>query len=451
MSGPKSSVYTLTATRQRILAEERRKEIERQRQIAEQRRIQKLCKEEREKISVHKKDLSSFAGKFTEDLKKSEELFARTGKGEDFSKKVDSLENFIRNLQSSIKITDNMTLEELQEKNLEIIAGIAKVKAIFKQVKMAAQQNNSALISDLEDTVSKGFNTSFAELDYNPTPESDNVTTITEMKINIEAEMQKRQQYISLSQNLQEKLKNASEFLDTISDGAFLKNFSAVSIIPLLKECDKAEEEYQKLNAKYESLLTKYQALCKMLKKPKEKTICSEESIAFLQKEIKEMEMIIADDDEQSYISDCIDEVMSEMGYIVLGARDIQKKSGKRFHNDLYSYSDGTAVNVTYSEDGKISMELGGLDEIDRIPNETESYKLCEDMEDFCDDFSEIEKRLAKKGVILKDRLSMLPPTSDYAQIINTSDYKMIAKTENLAVKSTKSNYSNNKKLRKEI
>ena len=116
---------------------------------------------------------------------------------------------------------------------------------------------------------------------------------------------------------------------------------------------------------------------------------------------------------------------MEDMGYTVLGRRDVTKKNGKHFQNRLYTYGEGTAVNVTCSPDGRIAMELGGIDDCDRLPDEREALVLCDSMESFCDDFREIEKRLLAKGVILAERISLLPPGAEYAQIINTSDYDM--------------------------
>ena len=126
---------------------------------------------------------------------------------------------------------------------------------------------------------------------------------------------------------------------------------------------------------------------------------------------------------------------MEEMGYIVIGSREVTKKNGKHFRNELYTYGEGTAVNVTYSSDGKIAMELGGVDTTDRLPNDQETSILCKSMELFCDDFKEIERRLLTKGVVLADRISLLPPDAEYAQIINTADYHMTEKTETLQTK----------------
>ena len=121
---------------------------------------------------------------------------------------------------------------------------------------------------------------------------------------------------------------------------------------------------------------------------------------------------------------------MRDMGYEVIGRRAVTKKSGKHFESELFSYADGTAVNVTVADDGHIAMELCGLDAIDRLPDDAESERLCGYMETFCEDFGEIERRLAEKGVALRNRIQRLPPNVEYAQILNVSDYEMRGEVE---------------------
>jgi hypothetical protein len=128
---------------------------------------------------------------------------------------------------------------------------------------------------------------------------------------------------------------------------------------------------------------------------------------------------------------------MQEMGYTVVGNRDVVKRNGKRFRNELYLFDEGTAVNVTYSSDGQITMELGGIGLEDRLPTAAESASLSSDMRTFCDDYSEIERRLRKKGIITK-RISILPPDEQYAQIINVADYNMSVNVSEYEAKGSK-------------
>ena len=94
-------------------------------------------------------------------------------------------------------------------------------------------------------------------------------------------------------------------------------------------------------------------------------------------------------------------------------------------------------------------MELGGLDTTDRLPDAHETARLVGSMERFCSDFPEIERRLAARGVVLAQRISMLPVSPEYAQIINTTDYEMTAKAETLQAKKQR-RPSRRKALRKE-
>ena len=51
------------------------------------------------------------------------------------------------------------------------------------------------------------------------------------------------------------------------------------------------------------------------------------------------------------------------------------------------------------------------------------------------------------KGVVLADRIALLPPSAEYAQIINTTDYHMTEKTYKLQAKKKRQNIRKEKKL----
>ena len=234
-----------------------------------------------------------------------------------------------------------------------------------------------------------------------------------------------------LSTALLAKVAQTKLNFESITDSTFRKNFVTVSITPLLKECDK----YLRLYEETTDLRIEYKVVCEMAGESEKAFEISPTTIQNIQNEITRLRKKIARDDEKSYISKCLDEVMSDMGYDVIGHREVTKKSGKHFKNELFSYEDGTAVNVTLSNDGHIAMELCGLDDTDRLPEAEESEKLCEHMESFCEDFGEIERRLAEKGVILRKRIQRLPPSVEYAQILNVSEYKLTGDVEHFNYK----------------
>ena len=75
-------------------------------------------------------------------------------------------------------------------------------------------------------------------------------------------------------------------------------------------------------------------------------------------------------------------------------------------------------------------MELGKPDRVDRLPSDTETEMLVHEMEAFCHDFAEIEERLRAYGVEVADRITMLPPTAEHAQIINVEEYAFRRESE---------------------
>ena len=156
----------------------------------------------------------------------------------------------------------------------------------------------------------------------------------------------------------------------------------------------------------------------------------SEDSSVELSSEVERLEKALVKQHEQAYICECVNQVMSDMGYDLIGERSVTKRNGKRFRNELFSFNDGTAVNVTYSPNGQISMELGGIAREDRLPSAEEVSVLTQDMETFCGEFAEFERRLRDKGVIVGDRIALSPPTADYAAIINVTDYEVEASTQ---------------------
>jgi hypothetical protein len=236
----------------------------------------------------------------------------------------------------------------------------------------------------------------------------------------------------TLSLELRTRVQSAIEKANNINNDDFIKNFSAVTVKPLIKECQDYIKNMETYGTEFEELEAEYIVLCSQLHIAAKKFIISESGVAELKTEIAKLQNELLEDSEQEYIADVIDEVMEKMGYDLIGSREVTKKNGKRFRDELYTFSEGTAVNIRYDNQGKIAMELGGIDSTDRLPSSSEASRLEDEMVTFCDKFTEFEKRLAAKGIVCKNRVSHLPPKAEYAQIINTSDYDMKSAVETL-------------------
>lgn len=430
MSGPKSSRYTLTPEQRRILAEQRA--IERRKSVA------------LESIKRNNKRLLQIGSMFTSAKDVSGELLSRCGNDGGFASKLLELENVIAPIAPIISKTNNDDVNSLESTSKEVAASLVKAEKIASELSAISAKNEIALHASLSADIDKGFSTSFADM------QTVSQTTISEIKSKIRSQLIEMKNNQNLPKELIDELNSTLSKIESIENEAFLKNFSSVTVSPLLKRCKQYLNEYEACHEEFEKLYAEYIALCDLYFYVAQEYPCCNASIEVLNAEIKRIKETVDADDEQAYISDCLDEVMEKMGYTVIGSREVTKKNGKRFHNELYTYGEGTAVNVTYSSDGKIAMELGGIDATDRLPDSHETAVLCESMENFCEDFKEIEKRLLAKGVVLADRISLLPPSAEYAQIINTADYRMTEKAETLQTKKQRRTATKRKALRKE-
>ncbi len=229
---------------------------------------------------------------------------------------------------------------------------------------------------------------------------------------------------LDLSRELINEIRNAIRNLDGITQAERLSTFDSITVKRIFRDMEAYQLECERKEAEFREALLRYQMLCDMAGRLEERDITFSDEEA-LEEAITEMEKIVVKQKEQAYIADCVDEVMQDMGYDLIGHRQVRKKSGKQFKNELYRFGEGTAVNITYSPEGQISMEMGGIDREDRIPTAEETDVLTHDMESFCGEFAEFERRMKEKGVIVGNRIALMPPTADYAAIINVSDYEM--------------------------
>lgn len=430
MSGPKTSSYYLTPEQRRILREAR--ELERKTRASYERKEQ-LRKSIMSMISttdscIERADLIS--GESTQKIVGLEEL-----------KQIRETVAELAIVANNVTIQNGLEELQEQEKILKKAYEQLYTKKIIVETRLASVEQK--FHEELKETVVSGFQLSFANIGNNREIKSNPYILKIQNGLNEISDL-----YIS--DDLKQKWIQIQNKAKEISNVDFIKNFYAMTVLPFVKECQQYSELYQQCGDAYERLLQEYKLLVKETGIVAEDIPFSESAIEHLQSEIVRLEQIASEAEEQAYISQCIDEVMLEMGYNLIGSREVTKKSGKHFRNELYLFDEGTAVNVTKSDDGQITMELGGLDNADRIPTASESHQLCENMCEFCEDYEEIEKRLAKKGIKTK-RISILPPEEQYAQIINVEDYNMKEDVEHFEATQKRQQRTSNAALHKEV
>ncbi len=415
MSGPKSSRYTLTEEQRRILAAQR--ELERRKSVAAG------------AVRRHHRKLLQIGSGFSDADKVARELRDRKGDDGGFAAAFGELEVLVKTATSAASGIDPSNVDSLEAAVGILEVCVEKADVLQRTLSAVAAQNEASLRAGLKADLDKGVGKSFA--DIRPADEQ----TIDEKKETLCKPLLQLKHDPFLPLPWKDKLDRVIDGVQAIDNAAFLKNYAALTVTPLVKECRQARDEYERCHKDYETLYAEYTALCELHGATAKEYPCCEASVEQLRGEIQRICKNADEDDEQAYISECLDEAMEEMGYAVLGSREVTKKNGRRFRSELYTYGEGTAVNVTYSSDGRIAMEIGGLDIDDRLPDARETAHLCTCMERFCGDFGELEKRLLARGVVLAERVSLLPPSADHAQIINTSDYHMHTPSEKLHLK----------------
>ena len=367
-------------------------------------------------------------------------LEEETGKSNELQNMVNSLHEEIIDFLKREQFSDADTLDTLEEKSKKWEDKLSQIQKTANRIEHIAEPNNQDLFSIMSEKVNTEYYGESEPVILGE--ETENTENFNEIKKSILLALDDLEDTPELPENLRKRIASSRIQADRFENVQMLSNFRSLTLIPLAEEISLFKEKYEE----YLDLRLDYEAICVLRGIQPVQTTYSAAMIPFLKAEIQKIETEMDHEDEQAYIQQCLDEVMSDMGYEVLGHRNVEKKNGKKFSNDLYSFSDGTAVNITSSSDGMIAMEFGGIDTIDRIPDETERSQLAEEAGIFCEKQKEIEARLESKGVLVGKRISILPPDGAYAQIINISDYELEKEPERFEIKRKKKSGTLNKR-----
>lgn len=419
MSGPKTSEYTLTPEQRANLNAQNRCDSSILACIERIRVLQNQLSVSLGSVQIYDNCGNDESVAFTNRLK--EKMSEIESLKKTLSDRFDTMSGYQR--PGVITISD----EELSRKKaiLEKLNTVKKeTTKLLKDVEGCIKQSaelKSQISSDIQENLGDAFSLSWDVPQVPDTPVvKDDITTTLISLLSTP----------TLPLELRVKVQNAIDKANSIHNDDFIKNFNAVTVKPLIDECQDYIKNIEIYGAEFEELEAEYKILCADAHITPKMFTMSESGIAELKAEISKLEAEALENSEQEYIAEAIDEVMEEMGYDLIGSREVTKKSGKRFRDELYTFSEGTAVNIRYDNQGKIAMELGGIDKTDRLPSSSEASRLEDEMVAFCDKFTEFEKRLAAKGIVCKNRVRHLPPKAEYAQIINSSDYDMKTEVE---------------------
>lgn len=416
MSGPKVSVYTLTAEELAALAaelERQLQEMERREALLEKARAYESRLTEYERaLPLLQQSLHRSAGwvdteSFTAGMKAAKEKLASCRKL----------------LADIVQAQDNAQAERGLAELAAIVPELEKVFSEQREQGLALEQR----LADVLDTTVAGLfrpdaapqETKGAEEQSLPAFVRSDVETLLSLKDN---------RYLPLT--YRRIVEQAITHMRQAQQEQRLVSFCEVELPDVLAQCRAFLSLWQSSGNRYLQLLRRYEVLCQMNGSQPELVPFAEEAAGRLSSLIAAEEVSARAAAEQAYIRQAMDEVMAEMGYDVLGDREVRKRDGRHFANELYRCEGDTAVSVTYADDGQIAMEFGKTDDRDRLPTQAESTELVQQMHAFCQDFKEIEARLAAHGVCLDKRIALTPPSADYAQIINLRDYAVAPRAD---------------------
>ena len=455
------------AEEQRRKAEQQAREIQRQKEIAEKKRIAELKRQEelaekrrkaeqearearlrqekadREwKASIEaQSSFNRFADErmksvYIEQIRISRDLMLQfsemyteysvsdsDGNGQ-LSKSVNDFHRQIKVFVQKEKFSETDSLKSLEDKKKKWDDALDVIRKKAENLERMVLDSRAEQISDIMSRIGEDINET-DDVSFIATEEKSETSEASLLSDSIAETLAELAETPDLPEEYRKRIEASEKQLQKIEDLQLLKNFNALTVIPLKNDIGAYAKRHEQELTEFEKLVFEYEALCSLKGVHPVETDYSAAMVPFLKNEIARIEAELEHEDEQEYIHKCLDEVMQDMGYEVIGRRNINKKTGKRFTSDLYSFSDGTAVNIVKSDDGMVSMEFGGIDTVDRSPDDYERNMLAEEAETFCDKQKEIESRLAEKGIVVGKRISLIPPDGAYAQIINISDYDL--------------------------
>lgn len=412
MSGPKVSVYTLTQEQRAAIAEERQR---RQRELERRNQLLENISESVVKIKISIEHLQEY------------QLIA-----DEASKNLSDMQ-LARLLESSLAtaklLVEDLTALKNCKDNAHLESGMLELKPRmdgFRAAENDVKQLASTLAPQLQSVLSKNISGLFEQPAPICTSDTEEVEAVRYAREQIKHFLYTGHQDGITQRKLQETLDGLDQAVKNYGD-----TYIALEVQPLLQKCAAIEQLWDECGSEYTTLLNQYIALCSEVGVITPSVIpFNAEAVAKLKCEIAVLEEQAQKQAEDAYISQALTEVMLDMGYTVWGNRSGHKRNGQHYINDLFRFSEETAISITCSSNGQVALELGKVDQCDRLPSPVESVSLEKQMDLFCTQFKEVERRLAARGVVLGSRLMMAPPSAEFAQIININDYTVVEQQE---------------------
>ena len=123
---------------------------------------------------------------------------------------------------------------------------------------------------------------------------------------------------------------------------------------------------------------------------------------------------------ERAEIAHAVDVTMAAMGYSLIGSKDASAEGTVK----LYSFSNGTGIQVIHRADGIIRMKVVGLATPGHALDAADQAYLLTQQRDFCNAYESIVDALDKQGIRqVKGTVRALPPSAQFSQCVDVLEY----------------------------
>lgn len=129
-----------------------------------------------------------------------------------------------------------------------------------------------------------------------------------------------------------------------------------------------------------------------------------------IKSEVAEMTEYLEKREVGEYVADCVDKVMRDLGYNVVGSEVLETQ---KMTKQQYDYSDNSTIMVASSENGALMLEVVGKKNEDGTDGSVSAVKR--DMERFCPDYQKVKAGLQAYGIKLNDK-KLCPPDEKYVR-----------------------------------
>ena len=447
MSGPKGAEYELERRRREELArqaeeERRRREEERRRKEEERRREEER---QRKEALVH---IGSIKNSLKGMIPGVETMRSRAfymSSYQDVSATLKGMDALLERLSEESKPWTNLSLPAVKQKEKELERVAADVTRQISFYRKEYEAWEAQLSDKLNEQVAEIFSTIAAEQQQKK--ESVKKETEEDLQKQESLRQQAEEWQVRLAEYASsvpaqsaagmevQRVSRAFENLVEKGDFGGAAAYFGMQKKSLEKLVDAQKKETEQFMGAFTEQRIRYESVCDLAGvEPRQfqpETDYTPEMIQWMKEESIRIESEYLQEQEQQMIQDAIRDVMEEMGYTVLANKETVRRNGSQMKESVFSFDEGTGINVI-ERNGQITMEVVGLDTSDREPDEEEMDFMEEKMESFCDTYKKAEELLKQRGIVVAKRIQMLPPSREYAQILNVNDYE--TKTQNISM-----------------